>query len=98
MTDDYAALFSALSRDNLEVIALAGGFTCFHCGTHGTSDDIQDVCGSIATGGATALCPSCGIDACIPDMTTAVLQAASDVQFGLNGMCEHAGLSDIEEV
>lgn len=78
MTQKYARLFSDLSLGNADVCRLAGGYTCFHCGSH--HDQVAETCNE-ADGAQTVLCPSCGIDACIPDLTPEVLAAAHRVQF-----------------
>jgi hypothetical protein len=81
----YASLFSALARDNLEAIEIAGGYTCFACGETGT--DTSDTCGSLATGEpATVLCEHCGMDTCIPIMSEALLTVASMIQLSGCGL------------
>lgn len=70
----YAGLFSKLSKGNAAIIEMAGGYTCFYCGsTHNTVAEI--------VGGDTVVCESCGIDACIPHFTPEVLAMAKAIQF-----------------
>jgi hypothetical protein len=95
MNQSYAALFSSLSRDNLDAINIAGGYRCFCCGETGT--DTSDICGSLATGEpATVMCEHCGMDTCIPLFNDALLTAASMIQLSGCGMYDEALTDAIE--
>ena len=52
---------------------------CFHCQAVFSADGIRDWIDD----GQTALCPRCGVDAVLPDVTgTATLRALHDERFG----------------
>lgn len=77
------------STGHRELLATTSRAGCFHCGSIFLSTEIHEWTDKPAAGGpsTTALCPSCGIDAVLPEMESvtidrALLEAMQEYWFG----------------
>jgi hypothetical protein len=81
MNDRILKALHELTAGNRDTVALAGGATCTKCGQHfgfRAEAEVIDDTALLGPDGFTVLCPYCGADAALPELTPQLLRAIHD--------------------
>jgi hypothetical protein len=70
------------SSHNFTAIRLAETVGCFYCVSFIDKEKIKEWIEEVVGGEDTALCPKCGIDSLLPDVTMEQLKEMNDEYFG----------------